>query len=261
MQIWKAHYKDDCHDTIIDLINTEEEYKNDPLRFLLDGIKFQGTGLGDFRLADATQYGESKKKFCILKVGGYKSGGKEVPYWYQLQKYFLDVEIPVKAIRKLDNMELQAVIHISFGYYEHDNENNQARMYCDDTLVFYDDEKVYDFTLYVDGKKYSSTKRTLYFEKALLDICKQMADDFYLRCCFTCQYSDYSPYGCDDYGTMLCYRRHKEDYLKVNNKDEYFEYLEGKDFEMRQETYLCEEYELRNRCQGYRGYVAGGNCS
>ena len=90
-----------------------------------------------------------------------KPGEKEVPYWYQLERYFLDIEIPVKAIRKLDNMELQAVIHISFGYYEHDNENNQARRY----------------------------------------------------------------------------------------------------FEMRQETYLCEEYELRNRCQGYRGYVAGVNCS
>ena len=71
----------------------------------------------------------------------------------------------------------------------------------------------------------------------------------------TCQYSDYSPYGNDDYGTMLCYKKHKSEYLKVNDKYSYFEYLEGVECEVRQETYLCDEYEKRNQCEGYQGFV------
>ncbi|MDE6761681.1 MAG: hypothetical protein K2J90_13560 [Lachnospiraceae bacterium] len=56
---------------------------------------------------------------------------------------------------------------------------------------------------------------------------------------------------------MLCYRRYKEEYLKVNDKDDFFEYIEMKDFDTRQEDYLCEEYEVRNKCEGYRGFVDG----
>ena len=66
MQIWKAHFKDQYHDTVIDIVNSEEEYKNNPLSFTLDGVKFEGTGIGDFQLADDTKYNEAKEKFNIL---------------------------------------------------------------------------------------------------------------------------------------------------------------------------------------------------
>ena len=48
-------------------------------------------------------------------------------------------------------------------------------------------------------------------------------------------------------------------YLKVNGKNDYFSYLSNnpKDYDLKQETYLCEKYEIRNRCGGYRGYVDG----
>lgn len=84
-----------------------------------------------------------------------------------------------------------------------------------------------------------------------------MKKEYYIKCCFTCQYSDYSPYGNDDYGAMSCYRRHKEDCLMVNSKEDYFKYLEGKDADVRQETYLCEQYSPRSRAGGYRGFVDG----
>ena len=54
----------------------------------------------------------------------------------------------------------------------------------------------------MDGVSYRSTKKTLYFESALYDICKQMAQDYYIKRCFNCQYSDYSPYGNDNYGCI-----------------------------------------------------------
>lgn len=255
MQIWKAHYKDALHDTMIDIINTDEDSRTEPLSFILDGVRFQGRSLGDFKLADHTQYDEAKKKFCILKAGGFGIGNTHAPYWYELQRYALDIEIPVNVVRKCDNCEIQGRIHLAFEYSEHDMEKIQPQILCENIQVYHDDAVVSDFTLYADGKHYRSTHKTLFFESALLDICKQMAQDYYMMCCFTCRYSDYSPYGNDDYGDMLCYRRHKEDYLKVNDKDGFFQYLEGKDFEARQETYLCEEYDLRDQCSGYRGFV------
>ena len=121
----------------------------------------------------------------------------------------------------------------------------------------YYDEAVLDFSLLVDELCYESSRKSLYFEDALRNICTQMKDNYLLKCCFTCQYSDYSPYGNDDYGAMLCYRRYKEDCLKVNNKEEYFLYLEGKDCDMRQETYLCGQYHPRSQAGGYRGFVDG----
>ncbi len=259
MQIWKAHYKDLLHDTLIDIFNTEEDSRTEPLSFILDGVKFQGRGLDYFELADDTQYDEAKDKFCILKSGGYSIGNTKVPYWYELQRYTLDIEIPVQVVRKHDNCEIQGMIHIFFEYKEPDIEKCQVRMYCDDVQVYHDDGNVYDFSLHVDRVSYISTGKTLDFEYFLNDICKQMAQDYYMKCCFTCQYSDYSPYGNDNYGCMLCYCRYKEEYLKVNNKSDYFNYLEDKDCDVRQETYLCKEYDLRNKCSGYRGFVYGVN--
>lgn len=258
MQIWKAHYKDSLHDITIDIVNTEEDSRTEPLSFTLDGVNFRGRSLDSFYLADYAQYDEAKNKFHILKAGGFSAGSTEIPYWYELQRYALDTEIPVKAVRKGDNCEIQGMIHFAFEYLEHNIKNNHGKKsQCDDKEVYYDDVIVYDFTLSIDGKNYTSTQKTLYFENALYDICKQMQHDYYLKCCFTCQYSDYSPYGNDDYGCMLCYCRHKSEFLKVNNKNDYFEYIEGKDFDVRQETYLCREYDVRNKCAGYRGFVYG----
>ena len=188
MRYWKAHYKDALHDTDIEIVNTEEDYRTEPLSFILDNITFCGTSPGDFHLADETQYGITM---------------------------------------------------------------------CDDVRVYRDDVIVREFSLSIDGVCYKSSKRTLYFEAALNDICGQIKDDYYIKCCFTCQYSDYSPYGNDDYGLMLCFCRHKDDCLRVNNKDDFFSFLEGKDFDGRQETYLCEQYCPRNRAGGYRGFVDG----
>ena len=256
MKIWKAHYKDKYHDTFVDIINTECDSTKNPLSFTLDKIKFIGRSLDDFQLADETKYDEAKEKFCIFKAGGFNVGDTLIPYWYELQRYILDIEIPVKAFRKRDNCEVQGKICISYEYAEHEAGKSGVKSYCDDKLVYHDDLKVSYFSLHIEQKVYNSAEKTIYFETALYDVCKQIAQDYYLKCCFTCQYSDYSPYGNDSYGCMLCYCRHKEDYLKVNNKYDYFDYLDD-DYDVRQETYYCEQFDFRNKCSGYRGFVDG----
>ncbi len=258
MQYWKAHYKDALHDTDIEIMNTGEDYNTDPLSFVLDGITFKGTSFGDFQLADPAQYDEAERKFTLLKWGGHHSKYQTTsPYSYDLQRYELRVEIPVNVFRKRDQRLIAGNIFLAFRYIESDREKAHSIMLCDDTRVYRDEPVVSEFSLLVDGACFRSAKKTLWFEAALKDICTQMRDSYYIKCCYTCQYSDYSPYGSDDYGLMLCYCRHKEDCLKVNSKNDYFNYLEGKDCDGRQETYLCGHYSPRNRAGGYRGFVDG----
>lgn len=67
-------------------------------------------------------------------------------------------------------------------------------MLCDDRKVYRDYPEVSEFSLLVNGRVYKSIKKTLWFEATLNDICIQIQNDYALKCCFTCQYSDYSPY-------------------------------------------------------------------
>ena len=256
MQYWKAHYKDALHDADIVIMNAEDTAE--PLSFTLDGIRFQGSSYADFHLSDETQYDAAKEKFCLLKWGGhYTKYHITTPYSYDLQRYALTLEIPVNIYRKRDGAFVLGTIRLAYQYTEHDEAHHQPIYLCDDTRVYRDEAKVSDFSRLVDGLRYESSRKSLFFEVALHHICTQIKEDYLLKCCFTCQYSDYSPYGSDDYGTMLCYRRYKEDCLRVNNKEEYFRYLEERDYDARQETYLCGQYSPRCQAAGYRGFVDG----
>lgn len=258
MQYWKAHYKDALHDTNIQILNTEGDYSTDPLSFTLDNITFQGASLGDFCLADEIQYCEASKKFSLLKWGGnYSEYQFTSPYFYDLQRYGLEIEIPISAFRKKDQSLTTGTLFLAFEYVEPDFTKPCSIILCDDIRVYRDEVIVQEFSFSIDGSIYKSALKTLDFETALNDICTQMKGDYSIKCCFTCQYSDYSPYGNDDYGTMLCFCRHKDDCLKVNSKEDFFTFLGGKDFDARQETYLCEQYCLRNKVKGYRGFVDG----
>lgn len=235
MQIWKAHYKDELHDTDIEILNNGSE-----ISFTLDGFKFcSRTEINDFEYESTEQSDKIENKFHVSEFHGdmlYDSGKRIPMYFYLLQNYALDIEIPVHIVRKSDTAEITGTINISFQLVE------------SDTIVR-------NFSLYVDGKCYSSEKYTLDFETALSDICRKIKNDYYIRSCFTCQYSEYSPYGNYDFGTLQCYLECKEKCLMVNSKADYFKYLMDENFTHRQETYLCSEYDSRNKCGGYRGFV------
>lgn len=262
MQIIKAHYKDRYHDTFIEIENTQGEYVSDPFSFTLDGVRFVGTSLTDFEPAEGSDTEKACEKFDIFKSGGFEldvfgAEGLGVSYTYELCRYSLEADMPVRVVRRSDNSELEGQLRISFEYKEHDPEKPQGRYICDNETVYHDDLIIHCFALMVDGKEYPCSNMTPDFETALSEISRLMADEYYLKCCFTCRYSDYSPYGNDDFGTMQCFKDQKEEYLKVNTKMDYFEHLDESKCTYRQETYLCEEYAVRNKAGGYRGYVEG----
>lgn len=251
MCIWKAHFKDVAHDVDIEIKNSEINYKSDPLSFTIDGITFMGQDFMEFQLADESQYEKAKDIFHIIKWGGTFQVNQ---YCYDLQRFALNVEIPIKVVRKKDNREITGILNVVYQSVKHDSDQSERYYMCDDERVFYDDI-VIDFAMNVDGKVFACEEKTSFFQNALNNISGQLRDDYYLKCCFTCQYSDYSPYGDDYFGTMHCYRMQKEKYLKVTSNYDYLDCLGGSD--VRQETYLCDEYEMRNKFKGYRGFVNG----
>lgn len=91
-----------------------------------------------------------------------------------------------------------------------------------------------------------------WFESELLEIREQLPAGTHLLACIDCLYSDYSPYGSGMFGSMMCFRNLKEEYLRVSTKDELFEIHDRYDRTV-QETYLCPEFEKREPGTGYRG--------
>ncbi|MDE5778254.1 MAG: hypothetical protein K2I10_07130 [Lachnospiraceae bacterium] len=110
MRIWMVHYRDKLHDEDIEIINTQDGYSTNPLSFTLDGITFSGTSIGDFELNDERQYDVAKEKFCLLKwSGNNKDSNIITPYTYDLQRYSMNVCIPIIVVRKRDGHEMQGM--------------------------------------------------------------------------------------------------------------------------------------------------------
>ena len=255
MKHWKAHYKDEFHDEDI-LIANEEADKIHNLTFTIDGVTFQGGDISGFELKDRAQAKRAQQRFSLLKWGGTMSAiNPTSPYVYTLQRYALNIQIPIQVVRTADGSGVEGVLHVGYRYVSHDMEKFQIRWSCDDQRVWADDLEVTDFRLCVDGEEFSVSCKNLWFERNLQELIRLMAPKYRLKCGFTCQWSDYSPYGSDDFGTMLCYRAHKEEYLRVNSKNDYFEHLEELPNEQRQETYVCPDFAVRDQCEGYRGFV------
>ena len=90
------------------------------------------------------------------------------------------------------------------------------------------------------------------FESIFYRFEKQLPQNTYIKCCYNCLYSDYSPFGNEIFGAMLCFKNIKDQYLKVKNKGEFMEIQTMYD-EAVQETYLCSEFKQRIAGTGYRG--------
>lgn len=112
----ESHYRDALHNTPIEIINTEEDYRTEPLSFTLDNITFCSSSLSGFHLKDEEQWEEASKKFSLLKWGGCAVS----PYLYDLQGFALEVEIPVTVFRKRDEQLIPGVLFLSFQYTKPD---------------------------------------------------------------------------------------------------------------------------------------------
>ena len=251
MKIWKAHFSDEKHDTHIDIINTEGTFSDDSLSFTINGTDFFGSGFDDFHLTSPEKYDFDTNEFQLLKWGTKNKG-----YEYSLQRFSMEITIPFPVINIKTNKTENSFLRIKYACEQSKENERSVQCILDDEVVFGDVYKMYDFSLHINKEIYKSNNSLFfYFEDNLIDIYRKIKNKYMMKCCFTCQWSDYSPYGNSDFGTMMCYRKHKEEYSKVNDKETYFKYADNLDFESKQETYICREYEPRIHFSGYRGFI------
>jgi hypothetical protein len=114
------------------------------------------------------------------------------------------------------------------------------------------DYPVVRLRLPLNGVTYESSGGSGWFEDELLEVQRALPEGYCLKACINCAFSDYSVYGHQTFGDMLCFRNNKEGYLAVRTKREYMNLSPGP-IETVQETYLCPEFERRVPGTGYRG--------
>lgn len=114
-----------------------------------------------------------------------------------------------------------------------------------------DDEQV-QLTLASAHGRFAGAGTSGWFEDELLDIGRQLPPGVHLRACITCLYSDYSPYGHGLFGSMMCFRNLKSEYLQVHTKVDFWSVHDRAERRV-QETYHCPEFERRRPGTGYRG--------
>lgn len=107
-------------------------------------------------------------------------------------------------------------------------------------------------TLSYNGRTFTSDTKTGHFEDGLNRIQNQLPNGTHIKACITCLYSDYSPFGSGLFGTMMCFRNVKDDYLAVISKDTFWDVHDHYDRQV-QETYLCDDFKRRVAGTGYRG--------
>jgi len=105
--------------------------------------------------------------------------------------------------------------------------------------------------LEVEGERLTSAGKSGWFEDELVDLQRQLPEGAFLKTCFGCGLSDYSPYGHGLFGGLACFRTDKPAYRAVSSKDDLFRVLATG--ELVQETHLCPEFERRLPGTGYRG--------
>lgn len=93
-----------------------------------------------------------------------------------------------------------------------------------------------------------------FVEIAFDQLMKQLPKGYSFVNCYGCLYGDYSIYGNSSFGTMMCFRHIKQKYKLVNGKCEYDNLCvdERENIEMVQETYCCNDFEVRGNGGAYR---------
>ena len=154
---------------------------------------------------------------------------------------FTTVQYRIPQILLHESLEIPATLTLTFN-------SNVPRS---------DPEHPWEIELDFGGKHVKRSMTGIYFETDYPLLEKEHGASLPLKNCFGCTYSDYSPYGGDMIGTMLCFRVCKSEYLATRNKDDLFDLWEKfvVDVEAVPEIYACEEFTPRDASKhiGYRG--------
>lgn len=233
MQVFKTTYKDAKGIVDTQILNEFEEDNPFSLKMSINDVDFMGSSFDDFELLDKDKYNsEHLERFTLNKIKIYNSE----EFVLELCNCMLNIEIPLKLIKVSDNNILETLLKI----------NLELGKPVENRGIEYE---LGEFVIKIEGDKYVA--KADMFEDAFDDLKKQFNDKYAFKNCYGCMYGDYSPYGNGFFGTMQCFKKHKEEYLAVESKRDILE-LADNGFLTVQETYCCDEFEIRESGVGYR---------
>jgi hypothetical protein len=195
------------------------------LRMRLRGVELAGHSLDDFEPVPGTPP-EAEASLPLH------------PTHRELCSCRLEVAIPVPLVQGEEEVSGTLTAHLELG----DPDQRNA----------IDREQLRLVVLEVGDVSWASKGQSGWFEEELLDLERALPDGTRLKSCFTCAFSDYSPYGHGLFGALACFRDVREDYVCVETKFDLLK-LWDKSTESVQETHLCPAYARRPVGLGYRG--------
>jgi hypothetical protein len=113
-------------------------------------------------------------------------------------------------------------------------------------------EVLLKLTLEYGGHRVASSGRGGgFFEDELTEIHRQIPQSAFIKSCINCLFSGYAPGGNPSFGSMMCFRNIKDEYLQVKSKQDFFAVCRRTERHV-QETYLCPEFSTRISATGDR---------
>lgn len=187
------------------------------MHIVLRGIEFVGHF---WNLTPIAEQAENAAHLFDLNEEGELNGFMDYSMGSKPPDYSLKVKMPIKIVTREDN-EIDA--EIEFGTHPQKNQ------------------------FLIDGNTYSFEKPN--FEYGLSQQFTSSLKIKYVKCCINCRYAEFSPYGNDDYGDLMCFKKCKEAWEKIgyNGLKEKENWEKVNDRVTTQEAFWCEEFKRKDR--------------
>lgn len=203
----------------------------------IDGVEFKGSEFTALEIVDKKAYSSKQlERFTLYSTPIFGTDD----FAEELCNCTFNITIPQLIIDLQTYKEFLADLKLEYII------GNESSAILGGGLEF---EKIL-LTLTIVDKVFAATGDT--FETILENIQNQFDEKYKFKNCFGCLYSDYSVYGQNAFGSMMCFVNQKDNYLKVKNKSEYIDNL-TEDFDDVQEIFCCSKFDIRRKGAGYRG--------
>ncbi len=190
--------------------------------FTLRGINFEGQ---DFEMLEAEEIDDTKFEYEMFQDG---SG--------DLTNFRITVTIPVLLFDSIKKNKFTAplIVNVEVG---------------ETTTIKGLDSELTGLTLTTSFGEFTVEKKLEWMEDALIAIQNQLPEHIYLNTCLSCKYSNYHPVGNGMFGGLCCFKNHKVEVRKMNNKYDLMnswteEGVKNKSLFFVQETFDCPEHQL-----------------
>lgn len=199
------------------------------LSVAIEGVKFEGIGFNGLSIIDKQSYSDKQlERFTLRPIQVSNPDDNTTYIDEELGNFSLELIIPQLIIDAATSQEFYADLLLNYGL-THSDEQFVATLALNDIVY---------------------TGRGGWIETAFDQIHNQFADKYRFKNCYGCMYGDYSVYGNDSFGTMLCFANQKQEYRETSDKPSYMDLAPPRD--RVQEIYCCPDYAIRRKGVGYR---------